>query len=57
MIPIKKKASPAILLEKQRIARERHLNSNDAYKLLSHDDKMVILKSLMKENFLSILTR
>lgn len=49
MIPIKKKASPAILLEKQRIARERHLNSNDAYKLLSHDDKMVILKSLMEE--------
>ena len=49
MIPIKKNASPAILLEKQRIALERHLNSNDAYKLLNHEDKMVILKSLMEE--------
>lgn len=49
MIPIKKKASPAILLEKQRIACERHLNSNGAYELLNHGDKMVILRSLMEE--------
>ena len=49
MIPIKKKASPAILLEKQRIARERGLNSNDAYEQLNHEDKTAILKSLMEE--------
>lgn len=50
MIPIKKRASPAILLEKQKIACERHLNSNDAYKkLLCSEDKKIILKSLMEE--------
>lgn len=49
MIPIKKKDPPAILLEKQRLAHERNLNSDDAYKLLDHEDKMVILKSLMEE--------
>ena len=49
MIPIKKNASPAILLEKQAIARERGLNSKDAYDLLCHADKQVILESLMQE--------
>ena len=49
MIPIKKNASPAILLEKQAIARERGLNSKDAYDLLCHADKQIILESLMQE--------
>lgn len=49
MIPIKKNAPPAILLEKQAIARERGLSSQDAYKLLNHAEKQIILDSLMKE--------
>lgn len=49
MIPIKKKASPEILLDKQKLAYKRGLNSNDAYKLLNHADKQIILKSLMEE--------
>ena len=49
MIPIKKSAPPAILLEKQAIARERGLNSKDAYDLLNHAEKQLVLDSLMKE--------
>lgn len=49
MIPIKKNTPPAILLEKQRIAHERGLNSADAYKLLNHAEKQMVLESLMQE--------
>ena len=49
MIPIKKIPSPAILLEKQAIARARGLSSKEAYDLLNHAEKQIILKSLMEE--------
>ena len=49
MIPIKKKAPPAILLEKQKIACERGLNAHGAYALLNHAEKRVVLESLMQE--------
>lgn len=49
MIPIKKKAPPTLLLEKQEIVREQGLNSSEAYKLLNHEEKQAVLKSLMEE--------
>ena len=49
MLPIRKNTTPEILLEKQRTARERELNSAEAYQLLDHDDKTTILDSLMAE--------
>ena len=49
MLPIRKKTTPEVLLEKQKIAKERGLNSVDAYALLDHDAKTIILESLMSE--------
>ena len=49
MIPIKKSAPPDVLLEKQAIARERGLDSKNAYDLLNHAEKQILLDSLMKE--------
>lgn len=49
MIPINKKETPQILLEKQKIAYERGLNSVEAYKLLNSNEKKIILGQLMEE--------
>lgn len=49
MISIKKEAAPQCLLDKQKEAAERHLNSAEAYDLLSKNEKEVILDCLMKE--------
>ena len=49
MIEIKKSSPPNVLLEKQKLAQDKNLNSVESYKLLNHADKQVILQALMKE--------
>jgi len=49
MVEVKKKSTPQILIEKQKIAREQSLNSAEAYKLLNHAEKELVLASLMEE--------
>lgn len=49
MIPIRKKSAPEVLLSKQAIAQKRGLNSKDAYDLLNHAEKEIILSQLMEE--------
>ena len=49
MIDIKKGTPPNILLEKQKIAQDNNLNPSEAYALLNHENKQVVLQSLMKE--------
>ena len=46
---IVKGETPEIILEKQKIANERGLDSNKAYNLLNHEEKQIVLQSLMKE--------
>ena len=43
MIEIKKGTPPNILLEKQKIAKDNNLNPNEAYALLNHENKQVVL--------------
>ena len=49
MIKISKSSPPEILLQKQAIAKENNLNSAEAYALLNHADKQVVLDALMKD--------
>lgn len=49
MIEIKKGTPPAILLEKQEIAKAKNLNPRKSYELLNHAEKQTVLQALMKE--------
>lgn len=49
MIAIKKREAPQCLLEKQKMAEERHLNSEEAYNLLNKAEKAEIISALMSE--------
>jgi len=49
VIIIKKNDSPKVLLDKQREAREKGLNPNEAYRLLDGSAKKIVKKSLIAE--------
>jgi len=49
MIAIVKQEPPEVLIERQKQAKEKKLNSHDSYALLSGVDKKIILKRLLEE--------